>query len=223
MEADSWSRLFSASSKRHQLCQQSRYDLYLGAEEVDGIDDDSRAEFSCPFCAEDFDIVGLCCHIDDEHPQEATSGICPICASRVGMDLVGHLTMEHGNFFKVQRRRRLRRGMLGSHSTLSLLRKELRDANAQALIGGWSHSSAPPSAASDPLLSSLIYTLPVANSSNDILPESLDEGALASDHSEKLAVESSKPCLSDKEHEERTRKCEFVRGLVLSTIFEDIV
>ncbi|KAL0928681.1 hypothetical protein M5K25_000593 [Dendrobium thyrsiflorum] len=79
--------------------------------------------------------------------------------------------------------------MLGSHSTLSLLRKELREANAQALIGGWSHSGAPPSAAPDPLLSSLIYTLPVANSSNDILPESPDEGALASDHSEKQAVE----------------------------------
>ncbi|KAH0470292.1 hypothetical protein IEQ34_000015 [Dendrobium chrysotoxum] len=213
MEADSWSRLFSASSKRHQLCQQSRYDLYLGAEEVDGIDDESRAEFSCPFCAEDFDIVGLCCHIDDEHPQEATSGICPICASRVGMDLVGHLTMEHGNFFKIS--------YLFSFGNPFLL--QLREVNAQALIGGWSHSGAPPSAAPDPLLSSLIYTLPVANSSNDILPESPDEGALASDHSEKLAVESSKPCLSDKEHEERTRKCEFVRGLVLSTIFEDIV
>lgn len=107
MEADSWSRLFSASSKRHQLCPQSRYgepsgqylfpsllrfrgfeilsllfwvfvgiDLYLGSEEVDGIEEDPRAEFSCPFCAEDFDIVGLCCHIDDEHPQEAKSGVC---------------------------------------------------------------------------------------------------------------------------------------------------
>lgn len=223
MEADSWSRLFSASSKRNQLCPQSRYDLYVGAEEVDGIDEDSRSEFSCPFCAEDFDIVGLCCHIDDEHPQEARSGICPICASRVGMDLVGHLTMEHGNFFKVQRRRRFRRGTLGSHSTLSLLRKELREANAQALLGGWSHSGAPPSAAPDPLLSSLIYTLPVSNSSNDMIPESPDEGALASECSEKKAVESSKPCLSDKEQEERTRKCDFVQGLVLSTIFEDIV
>lgn len=218
MEADSWSRLFSSSSKRHQLCPQPRYDLYLGAEEVDAIEEDSRAEFSCPFCAEDFDIVGLCCHIDDEHPQEANSGICPICASRVGMDLVGHLTMEHGNFFKVQRRRRFRRGSLGSHSTLSLLRKELRDTNAQALLGGWLRSGPPPSAAPDPLLSSLIYTLPVANSSNDMLP---DEGAR--ERSEKKAVESSKLCLSDKEQEERTRKREFVQGLVLSTIFEDIV
>ncbi|RWW41046.1 hypothetical protein BHE74_00053487 [Ensete ventricosum] len=50
-------------------------DLYLGFEELDGGEDDPRAEFPCPFCSEDFDIVGLCCHIDDEHPVEAKNGV----------------------------------------------------------------------------------------------------------------------------------------------------
>lgn len=50
-------------------------DLYLGFEEFDGGEDDPRAEFPCPFCSEDFDIVGLCCHIDDEHPVEAKNGV----------------------------------------------------------------------------------------------------------------------------------------------------
>jgi len=50
-------------------------DLYLGFEDVDGGEDDSCAEFACPFCAEDFDIVGLCCHIDEEHPVEAKNGV----------------------------------------------------------------------------------------------------------------------------------------------------
>ncbi|KAJ4958124.1 hypothetical protein NE237_025235 [Protea cynaroides] len=49
-------------------------DIYMGFEEIDG-DEDTRAEFPCPFCSEDFDIVGLCCHIDDEHPLEARNGI----------------------------------------------------------------------------------------------------------------------------------------------------
>lgn len=89
----------------------------------------------------------------------------------------------------VQRRRRFRRGSLGTQSTLSLLRKELRESNSQALLGGWSHSGALPSAAPDPLLSSLIYTLPVTNSSNDMMPEPPDEGVLASERSEKKAVE----------------------------------
>lgn len=48
-------------------------DLY-GHEETDR-DDDLKAEFLCPFCAEDFDVVGLCCHIDEEHPVEAKNGV----------------------------------------------------------------------------------------------------------------------------------------------------
>uniref|UniRef100_A0A452YXP7 Uncharacterized protein n=1 Tax=Aegilops tauschii subsp. strangulata TaxID=200361 RepID=A0A452YXP7_AEGTS len=34
---------------------------------------------------------------------------CPICATRVGADLIGHLTMQHGSYFKMQRRRRVRK------------------------------------------------------------------------------------------------------------------
>jgi len=50
-------------------------DLYLGGhEDADG-DDDLRSEFLCPFCAEDYDVVGLCCHIDEEHPVEAKNGV----------------------------------------------------------------------------------------------------------------------------------------------------
>ncbi|URE40219.1 hypothetical protein MUK42_17980, partial [Musa troglodytarum] len=88
MDPDAWSRFSAAASKRHQSAPQSRYadasrdpnlrgwrDLYLGFEELDGGEDDPRAEFPCPFCSEDFDIVGLCCHIDDEHPVEAKNGV----------------------------------------------------------------------------------------------------------------------------------------------------
>lgn len=51
-------------------------DMYLGFEEIDAGDDEaSRAEYACPFCGEDFDIVGLCCHIDEEHPIEARTGV----------------------------------------------------------------------------------------------------------------------------------------------------
>ena len=48
-------------------------DLYRH-EESDG-DDELKAEFLCPFCAEDFDVVGLCCHIDEDHPVEAKNGV----------------------------------------------------------------------------------------------------------------------------------------------------
>ncbi|XP_020246044.1 WD repeat-containing protein 36-like isoform X3 [Asparagus officinalis] len=73
MEFDSWSR-FSAASRRHQLTLQSRFDLYLGFDDVEGGEDDFCVKFGCPFYAEDFDIVGLCCHLDEEHLVEAKNG-----------------------------------------------------------------------------------------------------------------------------------------------------
>ncbi|KAG6750409.1 hypothetical protein POTOM_044902 [Populus tomentosa] len=75
-------------------------DMFMGFEEIDG-DDDIREEFPCPFCSEYFDIVGLCCHIDDEHPVESKNGVCPVCAMRVGVDMVAHITLQHGNIFKI--------------------------------------------------------------------------------------------------------------------------
>lgn len=50
--------------------------MYIGGgyEDLEG-EEDLKAEFICPFCAEDFDIVGLCCHIDEEHPVEAKNGV----------------------------------------------------------------------------------------------------------------------------------------------------
>jgi len=71
--------------------------------------------FASPFCVEDFDIVGLCCYINEEHPVEAKHGVCLVCAVRVGMDMVSHITTQHGNFFKMQRRRRFCRAFMGDH------------------------------------------------------------------------------------------------------------
>lgn len=46
----------------------------MGFEEIDG-DDDFQQEFACPFCAESYDIIGLCCHIDDEHTLESKNAV----------------------------------------------------------------------------------------------------------------------------------------------------
>ncbi|KAH0462015.1 hypothetical protein IEQ34_009590 [Dendrobium chrysotoxum] len=148
MDSDSWSRI-SAASKRHQSTLQSRYaDQYLGFEEMEGDEDEWRPEFPCPLCDEDFDIVGLCSHIDDDHPFEAKNG----------------------------HKRRLRKGSSGSHGALNFLRKEVRDGSLQSLLGGSSRLITPSHAAPDPLLSSFISNVPIADSSRIVEPEPLDEG-----------------------------------------------
>lgn len=63
--------------------------MFAGSEEIDG-DNDVREEFPCPFCSEYFDIVGLCCHIDDKHPVEANNGVSldpPVVAGSIDISL----------------------------------------------------------------------------------------------------------------------------------------
>ncbi|TMW88690.1 hypothetical protein EJD97_018232 [Solanum chilense] len=215
MDSDSWNRIFTSSSRRYQ----PRSEIRNLGEEYDG-EDETRPEFLCPFCAEDFDIVGLCCHIDDEHAVEAKNGICPVCAKRVGTDLVGHITQQHGNILKVQRRRRFRRG---GTSALSILRRELREGSLQSILGGSSHLVSSSTTDPDPLLSSFIHNTTLANEIPDVQPlssikqSSKKESTL--ENSSERNVEQSP--LSDKDQEEKARKSKFVQGLLLSTFLED--
>ena len=75
--------------------------MYMGFEEIDG-DDDVREEFPCPFCSEYYDIVGLCCHIDDEHPVEANNGVllsCSLVVDDHGLYYVGDKYAKPFYFF----------------------------------------------------------------------------------------------------------------------------
>ncbi|PPD97383.1 hypothetical protein GOBAR_DD05596 [Gossypium barbadense] len=218
MDADPSTLCLSSTARRYQSALQSRSDMFMGFEEMDG-EDDIREEFPCPFCSEYFDIVGLCCHIDDEHPVQANNGVCPVCAMRVGVDMVAHITRQHGHIFK--RKRRSRRS--GSHSTLSLLRKELRDGNLQSLFGGSSCIAPSSNSAPDPLLSSFI--LPIVDDSVSVQPQLSSETNTATKSSDVNKSErnvQSSP-LSVKDQEEKAKRCEFVKGLLLSTILDDMV
>ncbi|KAK4378875.1 hypothetical protein RND71_000737 [Anisodus tanguticus] len=223
MDGDSWSARLSSASRRYQSRSGMKWEnldaeMLMGFEELE-VDDDIREEFPCCFCAEYFDIVGLCCHIDDEHPVEAKNGVCPVCAMRVGVDMVAHITLQHGNVFKMQRKRKSRR--VGSHSTLSLLRKELREGSLQSLFGGSScvvpsHSTAP-----DPLLSSFILPMgdnfKTAQTHSPAETISAKKGLIVTASERKV----QQPPLSIKDQEEKAKRSSFVQGMLLSTILDD--
>ncbi|CAN4111013.1 unnamed protein product [Withania somnifera] len=227
MDADSWTARLSSASRRYQYDVHSRSgmkwenleaEMLMGFEELE-VDDDIREEFPCCFCSEYFDIVGLCCHIDDEHPVEAKNGVCPVCAMRVGVDMVAHITLQHGNIFKMQRKRKSRRA--GFHSTLSLLRKELREGNLQSLFGGSSCVVSSTSTAPDPLLSSFI--LPMGDDFNSAQTPSPAE-KISAKKSSIVAASGRKvqqPPMSIKDQEEKAKRSSFVQGLLLSTILDD--
>ncbi|CAL0309269.1 unnamed protein product [Lupinus luteus] len=215
MDSDSWiSARLSNSSRRYH----SRSDLYLaGYDDFDG-GDHLRSEFLCPFCAEDYDVVALCCHIDEEHPLEAKNGVCPVCGKKVGMDLVGHITMQHGSFLKAQRKRRVRKGVSGS--TFSLLRKELREGALQSLFGGSSYMASSNSEP-DPLLQSFIFNPTAVGESSTSQPCPSVGSTSAKESSKDNFLDRKPQQLSEKDQEEKARRFEFVQGLLVSTILDD--
>ncbi|XP_039061863.1 protein DEHYDRATION-INDUCED 19 homolog 3-like isoform X1 [Hibiscus syriacus] len=218
MEDDTWSFSFSAPSRSYQSTLKSHSDLCIDFEEIEE-DDELMTEYPCPYCSEDFDLLGLCCHIDEEHHLEAGYRVCPVCAQRVGMNMVDHITTQHGNIFKSNHKLNFHKG--DSLSPLSSLRKELHDAHYQSLLSrSWSSLSSS-NTGPDPLVS-FLYSAPPADSSGSVQPASSTEVTLEEKGSDAKMIEKDvHPLpLSDKEHWEKANKCEFVQGLLLSTIFD---
>ncbi|KAI3792141.1 hypothetical protein L2E82_06011 [Cichorium intybus] len=185
MDQNSWTRFSTSNSALRRY--QSRSD------ETDG--DEARPEYLCPFCAEDFDIVGLCCHIDEEHTVQAKNGVCPICAKRVGTGL-----------------RRLRK--VGSNSTLSILKKELREGNLQSVLGGSSFLvQSSMNTEPDPLLSSFMF-----NNTSQVSKDQTQTHSVEASNKDFLARSEKEE--GGENEEEKIRRSEFVQGLVLSTFFD---
>ncbi|CAA0298989.1 unnamed protein product [Arabidopsis thaliana] len=189
-----------ADSKRFLATLRSRSEMLMGFEEIDG-DDDFQEEFACPFCAESYDIIGLCCHIDDEHTLESKNAVCPVCSLKVGVDI---------------RKRKSRKS--GTNSTLSLLRKELREGDLQRLLGFTSRNgSVASSVTPDPLLSSFISPTRSQNSPAPRQTKNVSE--------DKQIERKRQVCISPvslKDREERRHKSEFVQRLLSSAIFDEV-
>lgn len=49
-------------------------DAAIDIDEFDG-ECDSEVYYPCPYCSDDYDLLELCLHIDEEHPVEADSGV----------------------------------------------------------------------------------------------------------------------------------------------------
>lgn len=41
-------------------------------------DDEMAVDYPCPFCSDDYDLVELCHHIDEEHQLDANNGVISI-------------------------------------------------------------------------------------------------------------------------------------------------
>ncbi|OVA11517.1 Drought induced 19 protein-like [Macleaya cordata] len=214
MDSDLWtSRL--AAAKRQYALQHNHNSHQLGGLDRLNIDDfvveeESRPDFPCPYCFEDYDIASLCSHLEDEHPFESKVTVCPICS--------------------VKRCRRLRRVAIPNSQALSLLGRDLREAHLQVLLGGGgyrSSSSDASNAVTDSFLSSLVMNFSASEA------EELSKSAVsnAEDASAKNVTpistwkSSLDSSLSSEEREQKmkqgTARAGFVQDLLLSTLFSN--
>lgn len=192
-------------------------------DEIDEDDDDGDGELSlelgCPFCSEDYDALGLCLHIQDQHLIETKSGVCPICATNAGINMVSHLIIQHESMLKTLRKLKRRDE---SYSIMSLLRKKLLDEHQRSR----KESSAAVSSinvAPDRLLLSFINNPPHDQKPEAVLLKPSTGASVSAKTSDEITLERCIPTqpLSHTDQGEKANKSEFVRTLLFSTIFHD--
>ncbi|KAF5474442.1 hypothetical protein F2P56_006341 [Juglans regia] len=231
MDSDFWtSRL--AAAKRQYTLQHHHQSSHLDRLSIDEfeVDDEVRPDFPCPYCYEDFDIVSLCSHLEDEHSFESKVTVCPICSVKVARDMLSHITLQHGHLFKLQRRRRLRRVAIPNSQALSLLGRDLREAHLQVLLGGGAHRSNSvnmSTAATDPFLSSLILNFPASEAEeiSKSVAASAEDASAKNEAPAHIWKSSFDPSLSYEEREKRIRQAAgragFLQDVLFSTLLGD--
>ncbi|CAN0885515.1 Protein DEHYDRATION-INDUCED 19 homolog 6 [Linum grandiflorum] len=233
MDDDKWSIDLSStsSSRAYQHDPKFLSDLCIDFESVEDTDEYLMAYHPCPYCEEEFDLVELCCHIDDEHQFESKSEMCPVCGLNEAMDMVGHITSQHGDMFKISLaaapfwfRFQLRR----AHSLQKLKRRKgdlqsslKKDADDDE-FSVYSRRCATIVSHTDPFLS-FIQSMPSLDKAEDAQPSisTLIDSEKGKPEDKQCESVGCHPPLSVKEHTEKIKRSEFVQGLLLSTMFSD--
>ncbi|KAM7274559.1 hypothetical protein ACFE04_016425 [Oxalis oulophora] len=214
LESDTWSCGLSSTSTTRSCQsppkQNSEIDYYVDKEvEIEKDDHDDDVKFPCPICAVDFNLFQMCWHLEVDHAQHK-SGVCPVCFEWVGQDLVGYSQPR-----KVEVPE-------DSNSDFSSPRKESEeDDHSQPLPSGSMSSVSNSKMAPDPLWSFLRAMPDESTNSTLKAPTraSLKERVAGGKKMEKDV--NIKP-LSDKDQQEKLRRCDFVRGLLLSTFLDEL-
>lgn len=192
---------------------------YDGEEVNDvGIEEKSE-ELACPFCSEDFDVLGLCCHIDADHRMEVKPGICPVCATKVRINMASHVITQHESILKALCNKKHR--CTRSRSSIYLLRKELQEKHLRAVKESPSIGSSS-DAAADSMFLSFVNSPQPAYRPQTTEAASPSEASLSGKSSHDDSDERLPPSLSTDRNNEMGRRSEFVQGLLLSTILDDL-
>ncbi|XP_073156361.1 protein DEHYDRATION-INDUCED 19 homolog 4-like [Henckelia pumila] len=188
-------------------------------EEVNDAENGEKSEeLACPFCIEDFDVLGLCCHIDADHRVEVKPGICPFCATRLGINMASHVITQHESILKALCNKK--HGSSRSRSTILLFRKELQERHLRSIKES-SLIDSSSEAAADSVLLSFVNSPQPAYKPRTIETAPSTEASSSRQSSNVDSLERIQPAPSSERRNVMARS-EFLQELVLSTIFDDL-
>ncbi|XP_013583700.1 PREDICTED: protein DEHYDRATION-INDUCED 19 homolog 2 [Brassica oleracea var. oleracea] len=209
MDDDMWAVSSSGSSRSHRsAATTAKYQSgsYLDSGDFEEDEDDVEVDYPCPFCSDDYDLVELCHHIDEEHNLEATHGVCPVCSKRVKMHMVDHITTHHRDVLKSGQKETYEEDPYSSSDNY------LQDDLSPSM--NHHHTSK-----TDEFLSFLNNSpLPNQTKPAQEVESSVEDKALVEDSGKDRKLSTP---LSDSEQLEKANKCEFVQGLLSSAMFDD--
>ncbi|KAL4572147.1 hypothetical protein LXL04_018916 [Taraxacum kok-saghyz] len=187
-------------------------DSFIDLEDSDEEEEESDLEIGCPYCSEGFDALGLCVHLEDQHPIEIKSGVCPLCATNMGRNMISHLIIQHESILRISF---LKVYDDESFSIMSLLRKKLQEHSKSLQKESMSSvTSSSNNSATDPLLLSFVYN-PPKTQDPQIVHQSTEPNLLSKDDTSDCDIPACK------EQEEKAEKSDFIQTILLSTIFPD--
>ncbi|XP_010272353.1 PREDICTED: protein DEHYDRATION-INDUCED 19-like [Nelumbo nucifera] len=230
MDSDLWTSRLAAAKRQYTLQHHQTSQLDRLSFDDFEVEEEVRPDFPCPYCYEDYDIASLCSHLEDEHPFESKVTVCPICSVKVARDLLNHITLQHAQLYKLQRRRRLRRVAIPNSQALSLLGRDLREAHLQVLLGGGgyrSNNANTSNAVTDPFLSSFVLNFPASEAEeiSKSAVSSVEDTLVKNVTSTQTWKSSFDSSLSHEEREQKIRQATvragFVQDLLLSTLLGD--
>ncbi|KAL1550274.1 protein DEHYDRATION-INDUCED 19 7-like [Salvia divinorum] len=192
-----------------------------GEDELNDFEGDAKSEeLACPFCPEDFDVLGLCCHIDADHRMEVKPGVCPFCMIKVRINMASHVITQHENVLKalcIKKHRNTR-----SRSALFQLRKELQEKHLQSVKESSCVGSSSNAETDSKLLSFVNSPRCASNLQTTKYASSTQASVTSVEISKDVTLDRIQPTLSKDWHKERASRCNFLQGLVLSTILDDL-
>lgn len=179
--------------------------------------------FPCPYCYIEVEVPFLCHHLQEEHCFDMKNAVCPICADNLGADTAGHFREQHSQQLKMRKSSSSSSSRAGAAAAADKEADEEDDSYFESKCSYIMGRPVPDDQSPDPLLFQFICTVAAPRVVVDPEPSKAEEEDRASPSSDDQRLNQAvmDDDAAKKEVEERLRRVEFVKQMLMTTIAQD--